>query len=59
MIEDKDSVLKLAQRLNEIRKQKQDLEIEENEIIYRLWELIPSLKDDVNLELNPIQKRRW
>lgn len=59
MIEDKDSVLKLAQRLNEIRKQKQDLEIEENEIIYRLWELIPSLKDDVNLEPNPIQKRRW
>lgn len=55
---DKDSVLVLAQRLNEIRKQKQELEMEENSIIYKLWELIPSLKDDPNLEPNPVKQRR-
>lgn len=55
---DKNSVLKLAIRLNEIRKEKQELDMEENAIIYKLWELIPSLKDDVNLELNPVMKKR-
>ena len=55
---DKNSVLKLTIRLNEIRKEKQELDMEENTIIYKLWELIPSLKDDVNLELNPVMKKR-
>ena len=55
---DKNSVLKLTIRLNEIRKEKQELDMEENAIIYELWELIPSLKDDVNLELNPVMKKR-
>lgn len=45
---DKNSILKLTIRLNEIRKEKQELDMEENAIIYKLWELIPSLKDDVN-----------
>ena len=55
---DKNSVLKLTIRLNEIRKEKQELDMEENAIIYKLWEPIPSLKDDVNLELNPVMKKR-
>lgn len=55
---DKNSLLKLAIRLREIKKEKQSLDLEENAIIYKLWELVPSLKEDVNLELNPVMKKR-
>lgn len=58
------SLLKLANRLNEIEIQRQQLYLkniendnqlkmlddEYNEIVYELWNRIPSLKDDVNIQ---------
>lgn len=51
---DKDKIFKLATRLNEIQVEQQKLEIEYNQIVKELWDIIPKLKDDPNLQ--PIQK---
>ena len=40
----------LAKRLNEIRWEQDKLEIEHNQIIKEIWNRIPSLKDDENLQ---------
>ena len=48
----KDKSLKdLADRLNEIMKIRTDLDLEYNLIVYELWDRVPSLKGDPNLEL--------
>ena len=51
------TIADLANRLNEIMKEKNrlkllisDLDKEYNSIVYELWERIPSLKDDVNIQ---------
>lgn len=51
------TIADLANRLNEIMKEKNrlkllisDLDKEYNSIAYELWERIPSLKDDVNIQ---------
>lgn len=51
------TVLELANRLNEIRKIKNELDIEYNMIIKELWERIPSLKDDVNMQLTKTKNK--
>ena len=43
-------VFELAKRLNEIDVERNKLDIEYNEIVQKLWDKIPSLKDDVNLQ---------
>lgn len=43
-------LLDLAKRLNEIRWEQDKLEIEHNQIIKEIWNRIPSLKDDENLQ---------
>ena len=53
-MENKGSVLKLANRLNEIEQQRQSLDIEYNQIVKKLWEMIPSLKDDENIKIKKI-----
>lgn len=45
------SIKELADRMNQIRIEQSKLAIEYNEIIKELWERIPGLKDDPNLEL--------
>ena len=40
----------LVKRLNEIRWEQDKLEIEHNQIIKEIWNRIPSLKDDENLQ---------
>ena len=51
------SILELANRLNEIIKEKNrlgillnDLDKEYDSIVYELWNRIPSLKEDVNIQ---------
>lgn len=50
-------VLHLANRMNEIRNQINSLEMEYNEIISKLWEEIPSLKDDVNTQKIKVKEK--
>jgi len=45
------TILELATRINEIRVEQQKLEIEYNSIVKELWDRIPSLKDDPNLQI--------
>lgn len=40
----------LVTRLNEIEKEKNRLDLEYNRIVHELWNRVPSLKDDVNLQ---------
>lgn len=48
----KDKSLKeLADRLNEIMVERNQLDMEHNRIVHELWERIPRLKDDPNLEI--------
>lgn len=47
---DRDKVFKLASRLNEIRVEQQKLDIEYNKIVLELWDMIPSLKTDPNVQ---------
>lgn len=49
------SIKELADRMNQIRMEQSKLAIEYNEIIKELWERIPGLKDDPNLELEKIK----
>lgn len=51
------SILDLAYRLNDILKERKELEIqindldkEYNDIVYELWNRIPSLKEDANIQ---------
>lgn len=51
------TTLQLATRLNEITKEHNELELklvklekEYNDIIHELWERIPNVRDDVNLQ---------
>lgn len=44
------TTLELAFMLNEINKQMNELEIEYNKVVNELWERIPKLKDDVNMQ---------
>ena len=46
----------LADRLNAIMIERNKLDLEYNSIVKVLWERIPSLKDDVNLELKKVKK---
>ena len=50
------TLFELCTRLNEINKEIDALEMEQNKIIKELWERIPSLKDDVNIQ--PKKKER-
>lgn len=43
-------LIDLANRLNEIRKERDKLDLEELNIIKECWDRIPSLKDDVNMQ---------
>lgn len=40
----------LIKRLNNIEVEKNKLDIEYNKIVHELWDRIPSLKEDVNLQ---------
>lgn len=44
------SVIALANRLSEINIERDKLDMEELAIMHELWNRIPSLKDDVNLQ---------
>ena len=44
------TIYELATRLNQIMVEQQKLELEYNKIVYELWERIPSLKNDVNIQ---------
>ena len=50
------STLQLASRLNQIMREQENLEIEYNKIVNELWQRIPKLKDDVNIQ--PKKKTR-
>ena len=56
-MEDKE-VFELAQRLNEIMVQRNELDMEYNEIVEKLWGKIPSLKEDVNIQKVRIKKKK-
>ena len=44
------SIFDLCNRLNEINKEIDNLEMEQSKIVKELWSRIPSLKDDVNVQ---------
>ena len=53
------STKELADRLNQIMVEKNKLDIEYNEIVKELWDRIPSLTNDPNLqpkELNKVKR---
>lgn len=50
------SVIHLVNRINEIRVERQQLDIEYNQIVKELWDRIPSLQTDENLQPKAIQK---
>lgn len=50
------SLIDLAHRLNYIMKTQQNLEIEYNIIVYELWERIPDLKNDCNIQPKTMKK---
>ena len=56
-MEDKE-VFKLAQRLNEIMKLRNELDMEYNEIVEKLWGKLPNLRDDVNVQKIKLKKRK-
>ena len=47
---EKIALVDLVKRLNEIRWEQDKLEIEHNQIIKEIWNRIPILKDDENLQ---------
>lgn len=49
-------LIDLAHRLNQIEIEKQKLDIEYNLIVNELWDRVPRLKDDVNLQPKVIKK---
>lgn len=44
------TLFELANRLNEIEKEKNKLDLEYNKIVYELWGRIPTLKTDANIQ---------
>lgn len=50
------TILSLANRLNEITREIQDLELEHNSIVHELKRRLPKLKDDKNLEEKVLRK---
>jgi hypothetical protein len=44
------TTIELVNRINEIRQEQQNLDIEYNKIVKELWQRIPSLKEDVNMQ---------
>ena len=56
----KQSTLVLANRLNQISKEIQKLEIEHNSIVNEIKSRLPKLKDDKNLEEKVLKKvKEW
>lgn len=55
---DRNRVFELATRLNQIEKERQSLDLEYNKIVHELWDMIPSLKDDVDIQPKDIEKGR-
>lgn len=51
-------LIDLANRLNEIDREKQKLDIEYNKIIYELWDRIPTLKEDENMQPKILRKKK-
>lgn len=51
------SLISLVNRLNEIEVEQQNLELEYNAIVNELWERIPSLQNDCNIQPKPVQKK--
>jgi hypothetical protein len=50
------TLFELASRLNEIEQEKYKLDLEYNNIVYELWERIPTLKNDETIQ--PKKKAR-
>ena len=50
------TLFELANRLNEIEQEKYKLDLEYNKIVNELWERIPTLKNDKNIQ--PKKKAR-
>lgn len=50
-------LIDLAHRLNQIRVEQQKLELEHNMIVHELWDRIPSLQNDCNIQPKPVQKK--
>ena len=46
----------LVHRINQIEMEKQKLDIEYNQIVNELWERIPKLKNDENMQPKVIKK---
>ena len=44
------TLFELANRLNEIEQERYKLDLEYNKIVYELWERIPTLKTDENIQ---------
>lgn len=51
------TLFELASRLNEIEQEKYKLDLEYNNIVYELWERIPTLKNDETIQ--PKKKARF
>ena len=49
-------IINLVHRINQIEMEKQKLDIEYNQIVSELWERIPSLKKDENMQPKVIKK---
>lgn len=52
------TVFDLATRLNQIHIERQKLDMEYNAIVHELWDRIPSLKDDVNIQPRVLVKKK-
>lgn len=50
------SIVDLCKKLSEVEIEIQQKEIEFNQITYELWERIPSLKDDINMQPKVLKK---
>lgn len=51
-----ETTLNLAHRLNQIEVEKQKLDLEYNQIVQELWDRIPSLKSDENMQPKVIKR---
>ena len=59
------TVLELAKRLNEIEKERNSIDIrllelneEYNKIVYELWDRVPSLKEDIDMQPKKMVKEK-
>ena len=51
------STIDLVHRLNKINVERQNLDIEYDQIIYELWDRIPTLKENENMQPKSVQKK--